>query len=959
MKRCSWLFAALLVMPSWAQTQAVVPVAVAADGAVPMRAYDAQDYTLAFDVLLGAGDLQRAFQLAQKAVQSVPQDRSWRRKLAQVSAWTQRPEVAAQQWLALFSMGDHAPDTLNNVIALAPLVHQPLLAAQAWALYARGRSLTDAQWRDIFELYESAAEPALGALFFEAEYARRQLPLLLDHAARLADNAGDDVRAERLYRQRAALLPFSLDSVLRAVVFLIRRDQPSEALVLLKRHATQAPPTAGTYWQLLGQVAWGQQDTASSLLGYENFVRLPQAGAADWVRLVALLRTQHPTQAADLALQAFRRYGAIDQLLTALSIYAEQGDQAAQARVLAGLGAQAQEIAITEPRFMLWRAQFYQRQHQPDLAWVDLRRLLQRQPGDVDVLLSSLWLLIDEHRLTKLPHLMRANAALAAKEPRLWGAFAAGSQALERHRDAVRWYARMVRAKTDDSLTLLNYADALQRSGQTGMADRLRRHAWLQLKAGSTQSDTSLAQGASAELLALARLSLMNQPGDPSQLLIQRLVSQLRALPQAQQDEQALALVLGWAIMKEQFVNARSWMLRSYARQTQIASPLWGQAQVALQLQDTATMARLLARQGDALPIYNRYDTAYALGHAAQAQDIAFNAMSAQDDEPLYDRYRQHVPALANYVQLQSEVRHGAELASHGLQLEARWVVNPRLHVVMQAQSHTPGAETPLMTLVAPPVDQLSSLELRWLGESGRTDLTLFQSREFEQRNGFRLTQGLPWNHRLSLDAGIDYRVDSTVTEPMSVAGYENSVYGDLNYTLGRRESLRIASRFSHYYSQIDDPLGTSLAIDLEAAYRIKTDYPDWRIRGYLTRQLFAKTGADIGSAGFKGATQAAGTSVVDYLLPNSSTSVGACVGLGDNLTGQAIQSGYTRAWRPFGEICLNHNTVSANGINATLGVAGTVTGEDHLRLQLERSDARGAGSTQVNRLALRYRHYF
>ena len=94
-------------------------------GAETLRSFDPQDFELAYQVLLGAGDLKRAFLVAQRAVQAVPGDRQWRRKLAQVSEWTQRPDVAAQQWLALFDQGDRSVDTVQAVIRLAPQADQP------------------------------------------------------------------------------------------------------------------------------------------------------------------------------------------------------------------------------------------------------------------------------------------------------------------------------------------------------------------------------------------------------------------------------------------------------------------------------------------------------------------------------------------------------------------------------------------------------------------------------------------------------------------------------------------------------------------------------------------------------------------------------------------------------------------------------------------------------------------
>jgi len=931
-----------------------------------LRPFNEQDYALAFQVFLGAGDLQRAFLVAQRAVRSVPGDWAWRRRLATVSMWVQRPDVAAQQWLALLEQGDHSAETVAKVIELAPLINQPLVALQAWAYFARQNKLTPAQWQDIYALYETAAEPVKGAQFFEAQFKQTGDPLLLDYAARLAEYAGEDARAERLYTQRADLPPFSLDSVLRAVIFQIGQDRLQSALALLKAHQTQVPEDAAEFWRLLGEVAWQLRDYDAASLGYERYARLNSAVAADWSRLVFLVRREHPAQAADLALQAYRRFAVVDQLLLALDIYAELGDLPAQARIFAALGGQAEVLAAQSTRFLLLRAQFYQKQKKIDLAWADLKRALKMTPRDPELILNSLWLLIDANRVAELPGLLTSHAAMALTEQRLWPAFAAANQLLERHRDAVHWYGKMIAAKIDDPLMLLNYADALERINQTGVADRVRRHAWLQLKSGVKDPAALLKPGQKTDqVLALARLSLLDRPGDPGMALVRQLVSGLRGVPQAQQNEQTLSLVLGWVIAKEQFANAQSWLWRSYARQTQREAPLWGQAQTALQLEDTRTMNKLLQENADALPIYNRYDMAYALGHVGQAQSVAFQGMSVQDDEPLYDRYRQHVPLQANYVQLESSGAHGSQLNDHGWHVETRLSPTPRTQLLLRAASMGQGSDDPVLAALAAPTQRQINAELLWQGEHGQTSLQLFGQDELSAVTGLHLGETYQWGDRLSLQAQLDYRAPSLISEPMAVAGYENSLSGSLDYALGRREYLRLAPRVSRYYTQFGDGLGSGQALELEAGYRFKLEYPDWRARIYANRQNFsAAAGLDAqAQARLPVAVQTAiangAVDPVSYFIADSTTTWGACLSMGDNIGGQSLQTTYSRAWRPFLDTCVNHNTSTGSGFSGAVGVAGSVTGEDHLRLQWESSDSSTSGGASSNTLSVRYRHYF
>ncbi len=930
-----------------------------------MRPFDPQDYALAFDAFVAAGDLQRAFEVAQKAVRSVPQDRAWRMRLATVSQWTERPQVMAEQWIALFEQGDHSPATAAKVIEVASLVDRPLVALDAWAVYARSRSLSDAQWRDVLDLYESLAQPERGSDFFVAQFKKTQHPLLLEYAAQLAGNAGNDARAEMLYAQRAELEPFSLDSVLRAVVNQVRRGRMREALTLMKTHENRIPADAIEFWRLFSQVAWELRDYELSRQGYERYARLPQAVSADWSRLIFLVRRDHPGQAADLAIEAYRRFGATDQLLQGLGIYAELGDVASQARVFAMLGENAAILASTDTRFLLQRAQFYQKQKNTDAAWKDLRRAMGLAPDDLDAALASLWFLIDTQRTTELTAFLDSHTRMAQGQSALWAGYAAANQLLEHHREAVRWYDRVAKTKPDDPLMLLNYADARERIGQHGVADRLRRHAWLQLKSRYPDPAAVRSAAQSSELLTFARLSLLDRSGDPGLALVRQLVRESRSLAPEKQDSQTLTLVLGWAILKEQFPNARSWMWRRYARQSLSQAPLWGQAQVASNLDDKRSMDALLLRSGEALPIYNRYDIAYALGHKQQALDIAFKGMVPQDDEPLHDRYRQHAPLLANYLQTGIRVERGSEMDSHRLHFEARMAFSPEVFLVVGGATQQQNGKEPLFTALAPSRDQMGSAEVQWMGPRGATRLALLQRNALESWTGLRWGNSYQWDARLNLESVLNYRTTSTISQPMQVAGFEDNMSATLNYTLGKREFVRLTPQFARYYTQFGSALGSSQSLDVEAGYRFRTEYPDWRMRAFVQYVEYSRVGAidDAALARLPGPIQSAVTAgaidPVAYFIPQGSSRAGVCVDMGENLGGQNMQNNYSRAWRPFVNLCMSRDALAGSGFSGSVGMVGSITGPDHMRVQWDSTQAAVPGKGSAGALTLRYRHYF
>ena len=717
---------------------------------------------------------------------------------------------------------------------------------------------------------------------------------------------------------------------------------------------------------MLSEVAWEEQALDSAQAGYERLTRLPQATLSDWGRLIYLVRQKQPDQAAALSLQAYRRFGTVDLLMQTLGIYAETGNFAAQARTLKTLSSDELAQAEKVTQFLLIRAQLYRNEKQAELAWQDLRKALTQQPDSDDVSVTALWFLIDEGRVTDLTALMRQRSERAAQAPLYWLAFAAGNQLLDRHKEALRWYAKEIQRQPDAALVLLNYADAMERTSQAGMAARIRRHAWLLLRQKYPQPDNFRNLSRHPELLAWARMAMLNAPGDPGLGLVRKLVTQARLVSDERDDEQTLALVLGWAVLKEQPANARAWMWLRYAKQAQLSAPLWGQAQVALQLKDTKTMASLLSQKSASLPIYNRYDIAYELGHIEQAQSIAFQGMSRQDrDESLHERYRVHVPAQAHYVQVQAGAQRQGSVDAVALHFETRLVLTPKLHLVFNvAQSQLAVSESALSSMSSG-LDRLQSAQVRWNGAAGATEFAVVKTEDVQATTGLRFSHTLQWNARTSVQTTVDHRVASTLTEPLRLGGLESALGISLNYTLGKREYMRISPRVVSFTTRSGDYLGSGQAIEVEVGHRIRIDYPDWRVRAFANYQQYNRNPNDDAVVrlslplSVQTSLAQSGLSVSQYFIPESSSNVGACLSMGENVGGQNLQLVYSRAWRPYFDTCVIHNTLNGVSVNGLLGLAGSLTGEDHMSVQLQNSNNTQTGGAATQSLVLRYRHYY
>ena len=952
---------ALLWALSAAAQDAVPPPAPDA----PLRHFQQDDYLLAYDVFVGNGDLESALRVARQAVRERPADAAWRRRLAQVAEWLARTDIAAEQWRALFAMGDRSQETVDALLRLANALEDPLAALPAWVHLAQRHPLTQAQWNQVYWLFEDASEPARGSQFFEAQYRQHRQPLLLELAARLALNDGDDTRALALYRERTSIAPFSTEAVLQAVYIELRHDRLDDALALMRSHMARVSGDDTDFWHLLGQLAWEAGDYATSEVAYARGMASPHTEPGDWTRLVFLTRQRQPQRAAELALAAWHRYGSLEMLLQALEIHAERGDLSAQGHIYDGLSADQRARAERSLAFLAGRAQYHQRRQHARLAWADLQRALQLAPADDNTVIAALWFLVEAGWPQELTRMLVRYEDRARAQAAYWPPYAAGYLALGRARDAGSWYQRALGRTPEDPILLAAYADVLDQLQQTGMADRLRRHAWQRLEA-LRESGSDLGElMRRPEFQTWVRLYLARRPGSAS-LALQRALQEHWRGPGAEQAAMAGRdeLVLNWALDRELPDSARRWMLERYVRLRR-SVPVSARVRLALLRMDQPEIAALLQDEGRGLGPNTRVELALASQRTAPAIDTAFHGLASDPaSDALHEPLRQQLPRQGHYVQWTVRQEGYGQLDRLGQQLEARLVLSPRLHLLAAASQTRQSSDDPDFAPLVPAHDDRQRAELRWFGRENETRVALTEHQALQRYSGLRVQQQGRWSARLYYELELRYRNASELTVPMRVAGHEDSLLGALTYTLDRHTTVRVAPQLNRYRTQYDDVLGSGAGLELDLTHRLRSDYPDLYLRAYtdnrsyrrdggLSTQTIARLPANLQAGLADGSIDPVG-----YFLPVDSSTAGLCTGIGGNLSGLSLPDDYSRAWRPYGNACLTDNSALGQGYLASLGVAGSLTGNDHLRVEWLRSEATAPGGAAINTLSIRYRHY-
>ena len=901
-----------------------------------IRRYNSKDYELAYEVFIGNHNLTEAFRVAEAAVRQVPASVVWHKRLAQVADWTNNPKVALREWRWLLRHGG-SREALLAVMRLAPSQNDYDALLDAWKRVAETNKKFDAaQWKNLSDLFEQTGRQREGIKFFEARFAAEHIPLQLEIAARLAERNGDDELADKLYSRLLRLQPGNTDWMMKIANLYLRKGEYRKAYELLQTHRGKADEKDVAYWKLLADLAWQLQLDKDAAKDYRRLQDAGKLAREDFSRLIYLLGDSKQEEKAALAELAYRRFGDRDMLLQALEIYAALGNMQAQKRLFESVAADGKVNMSGSSRFYMLRAQYFQAHGDFAAARTDYRHAAGIAPDDANTGNALLWALIDGHDLPALREMVAQVVARGDHEKAAyWGALAAAYQTLDQPDNAVAYYARQLKQGGQDFLWMVNYADALEQDRQNGMALRVRRLAWKQLRARLSVKPLQLPY--SQDMLAAARLAMLNYPDDPGLALVRSVLRQDRLLVRDEvADRTSSELVLGWALSTEQSANAKAWLWQRYGQS--LNGPLWAETSVALAENDTGKLDSLLAGQADGMSMLTRHDAANAVGQVGYAQSIVFDGLTHDPaNDEAQQRLSEDVLAGASYVNL--ELR-GEQFGSlHRIVRSTRVEMPVVQHLRMGVEywnTHQRNDVAPDFGSV-PRTERIAGLVLKNHGTHGDTELALRRRNEFAATTEASVTHAMSPVARLDVQFGLEVHADANESTDLQVFGMRNQFMTSLLYRPGKREYVQIQPGWSRYYTQSGEYLGSGNQFSWELGYLLRTEYPDWKAR---------LMGIHAGFNTAPGATLA---------LPGNANIYGLCFG-----SGAAAQSVYTRAWRPYADYCATHNDTSGQGYNAALGIAGAVAGHDSLSLGWSQESG---GVNVVNGLSrtlkLNYRFYY
>ena len=900
---------------------------------------------------LAAKDLPAGLALASRLVALEPARPEHHARLARVAEWAGKPDIALEQWRWL-ARGAPLSEAMDQALRLAlarpddglwlelaaqVVEHRPLRPQESAALAA-------------FQARHAGSAPLIA---FLSQY-RKRYPLQLAQGEALAGalvQQGDVPAALAVWQDMAPGLITPVEAARRQAELLVSLKRSDEAWALLQQVQPQAAPGDTAYWQALGDLAWERQPRSKALPAYRAVWEAGSFNVLAMERLIELYNASaQPKQAIAIGVQAYRQLGEARWLLLAMDS-ASQASLWEELHGLAALAGNDEEKFARSEMYWLLQAHLARHEARKPLARSAYQRALALNPGSVPTRLQLLWFEIDGGNSPQLEGYLQQWQADAQGEPAYWSAYAVALLQLKKPHDALVWFERQARAKPEDDLWSLSYAQALEQAGQAEAARRRRAALLPRLKARlAAQDPASKSQDKQDKGLLLAYAAIVREfegaaAGD------QVLQEMLR---QGHDDAQIYQVLVASSLTQENFDQAHDWLVRAQAARHQL--PAYQSLAVALQRDDRPALEQLLRERDKELSPADQVTALRQLGRQVLALSLTEKSLLEADEESS-ERLRQHREQLrarlASRIELGYQARNLSDLKIRRAEAAASLGLDMGRATLRLARNslRTDG-------LVLKGVDGLHETDVSLLADVslGKDPLRLTLGRN--QRSDKSLTYGrLEWNHALGkrLDARLEVLRHGLTEETSALRAFGSKDKVGLGLSGKPSEATygRVELAGQRFSTRSGDRLGSGWRLEGEFGGEPFKASPAWQLRlsGSTEKNRLADR-LPPSLAASMGLPQNAVESVLAQRF--STLGVGATYRHGQ-LEGaqrgsQAIADAWVGRQWPANEL--------AYSLRA--GMTVPVRSKGQFRLEGFYTNVQGGVSTQANRgLSLWYRHEF
>jgi len=409
-------------------------------------------------------------------------------------------------------------------------------------------------------------------------------------------------------------------------------------------------------------------------------------------------------------------------------------------------------------------------------------------------------------------------------------------------------------------------------------------------------------------------------------------------------------VTLAWALSGEHNDLARAWLGREYANR--LLRPADSEVTLALAENDAPALARVLDSRGGRVPIDSRVDALDLIGRTPAAESAAFKAgqnAPESDDAHLAmteTLMRDRVSVGGDVIAVRASPLEYIESSVTG-----GVVLTNGLDLIVDAMQRNQRSIDKTTLAFIPAHDRIFDVTLRNVNIN--RDLTVTVGHRDELSSFYTANVHGEFNRNSALTTNFTLGVNqfTDISPEMQVAATKDMLLLGAQWNTDMRIFAQASLEGDRYHAQDRSYLGQGLIMTGEVGYRIRTDYPDWNIRLVAERGTFSAGNNAVAS--LSRLLPVGNVAQASDFLPQNVDQYGFMTGFGTD-----YETNYTRAWRPYLDVGLIHDSNQGWGPQVSLGVAGSIAGNDHVRIYYSHEAVAGSGAS-VTQIGVSYRLYY
>ncbi|CAM2153387.1 polysaccharide biosynthesis protein PelB [Pararobbsia alpina] len=413
----------------------------------------------------------------------------------------------------------------------------------------------------------------------------------------------------------------------------------------------------------------------------------------------------------------------------------------------------------------------------------------------------------------------------------------------------------------------------------------------------------------------------------------------------------AVEVTVAWALSAESNEMAKAWLAREYANR--LTRPVDAELSVALSEHDVKTINRILDSKGASrATIDNRIDAYEMADRPGEAEELAFYGLGgAPANEDIHERLSNLATERNQSINFGFRSMSESPLDYYETKLGGELALTDHWSVALEGIQLNQWSSNKLILADIPSRDRRYEFTGHYQTTTEDISLVFGHRTAMTEFNTERLTAEFGRGTALRSTFTIGRNQFADESQEIQVGGMKDMLRGEVEWDVVSSVYVRGAFEGDRFYTQERDRIGSGALMDGEIGYRIRTEYPDWTIRivgthgnysAYPINVPFLQRLIPIGDV-----------PTASTFIPQSYSQYGLAAGFGTDLLDR-----YTRAWRPFLDVGLIHDSNFGWGPEVLAGFAGSVFGNDHAAVYFQHESVSHQG-TDTNSFGVRYQWLF